>query len=82
VSSAPKTSPAALPREAVAKIIDARVRSKRCAEVVQAMLKEEIGRYGLCIFIKKDVRTYVQHYNQERLHMGIGLKTPAQLLAK
>ncbi len=45
-------------------------------------IQEEIGRHGLCIFIKKDVELYVQHYNQERLHMGIDFKTPAQLLAK
>jgi transposase InsO family protein len=58
-SSVPKTSPAALPKEVVARIIDARVHSKRCAEVVHAILKAEgvavslssvkrtLSRYGL-----------------------------------
>lgn len=59
MSSAPKRSPAALPKEIVAQIIDARVRSKRCAEVVHALLKADgvevslssvkrtLSRYGL-----------------------------------
>lgn len=45
-------------------------------------IQEEIGRHGLCIFIKQDVEAYMRHYNQERLHMGIDFKTPAQLLTK
>jgi transposase InsO family protein len=45
-------------------------------------IQEEIGRHGLCIFIKKDIQTYLQHYNQERLYMGINFKTPAQLTGK
>jgi len=58
-SSAPKTSPLALPEEIVGRIIHARVKSKRCAEVVHEMLKAEgvavslssvkrkLSRYGL-----------------------------------
>lgn len=45
-------------------------------------IQEEIGRHGLCIFIKEDVQVYVQYYNQERLHMGLDFRTPAQLLTK
>ncbi len=28
------------------------------------------------------IKKYLQYYNQERLHMGINLKTPQQLLTK
>lgn len=45
-------------------------------------IQEEIGRHGLCIFIPKDITTFLKHYNHERLHMGIKFKTPAQLLTK
>ncbi len=45
-------------------------------------IQEEIGRHGLCIFIKEDVQAYLRHYNQERLHMSLDFKTPAQLLTK
>ena len=58
-SSAPKTSPRSLSKEVVGRIIHARVKSKRCAEVVFEMLKGEgvqvslssvkrkLSRYGL-----------------------------------
>lgn len=58
-SSAPKTSPRSLPKETVGRIIHARIKSKRCAEVVYEMLKAEgievslssvkrkLSRYGL-----------------------------------
>jgi hypothetical protein len=45
-------------------------------------IQKEISRHGLCIFIKKDVEHYMQHYNQERLHMSLDFKTPAQILEK
>ena len=45
-------------------------------------IQEEIGRHGWCIFIPKDIKAYLYHYNTERLHMGINFKTPAQLIAK
>lgn len=38
-SSAPKTSPNSLPKEVVGKIIHARIKSKRCAEVVHEILQ-------------------------------------------
>src|SRR3989344_5861761 len=59
ISSAPKTPPRSLPRETVGRIIHARIKSKRCAEVVYEMLKAEgisvslssvkrkLSRYGL-----------------------------------
>lgn len=40
-SSRPKTSPKSLPKETVGRIIHARIKSKRCAEVVYEMLKAE-----------------------------------------
>lgn len=43
-------------------------------------IQEEIGRFGWCIFIPKDIEKYLNHYNHERLHMGINFKTPAQLI--
>lgn len=58
-SSAPKVSPLSLPEETVGRIIHARIKSKRCAEVVFEMLKAEgvevslssvkrkLSRYGL-----------------------------------
>lgn len=72
LSSAPKTSPRSLSKETVGRIIHARIKSKRCAEVVHEMLKVEgvkvslssvkrkLSRYGL---LKKrspwkKVRTY------------------------
>ena len=53
MSSAPKSSPAAIPKEIVAQIIDTRMRSKRCAEVVHAILKAE----GLAVSLSSVKRT-------------------------
>ena len=58
-SSAPKTSPLSLPKETVGRIIHARAKSKRCAEVVYEILRAEgiqvslssvkrtLSRYGM-----------------------------------
>ena len=43
-------------------------------------IQEEIGRFGWCIFIPKDISRYLHHYNTERMHMGIDFKTPLQML--
>lgn len=45
-------------------------------------IQEEIGRFGWCIFIPQDITAYLHHYNNERPHMGIKFKTPAQLIQK
>ena len=45
-------------------------------------IQEEISRFGWCIFIQKDIESYLHHYNTERMHMGIKFKTPAQLAGK
>jgi len=45
-------------------------------------IQEEIGRHGLCIFLPRDIRTYLKHYNTERMHMGIQFQTPAQVVGK
>jgi len=45
-------------------------------------LQEEPERHGLSIFIKKDIREYLRHYNTKRMHMGINFKTPRQMLTK
>lgn len=43
-------------------------------------IQEEMPRDNLCIFIEKDIATYVKKYNTERMHMGIQYKTPKQKL--
>lgn len=43
-------------------------------------LQEEIPRHGLCILIPGDIKTYLKHYNETRMHMGIKYKTPKQLI--
>ena len=45
-------------------------------------LQEEPQKYGLSIFIPKDIREYLKYYNTKRMHMGIKFKTPAQLIQK
>jgi putative transposase len=45
-------------------------------------IQEEIARHGWCIFIPRDIRAFLRHYNTERMHMGINFKTPAQLIMK
>jgi transposase InsO family protein len=45
-------------------------------------IQEEIGRFGWCIFIPKDIQSFLKYYNTERLHMGINFKTPSQLITK
>lgn len=45
-------------------------------------IQEEIGRHGWCIFIPEHISAFLNHYNTERLHMGINFKTPAQLIQK
>jgi transposase InsO family protein len=45
-------------------------------------IQEEIGRFGWCIYIPADIRSFIKYYNTERMHMGIAFKTPAQLLEK
>ncbi len=43
-------------------------------------LQEEPQKHGLSIFKAKDVEIYLKHYNFKRMHMGINLKTPSQML--
>ncbi len=45
-------------------------------------IQEEIGKFGWCIFIQKDIQSFLKYYNTERMHMGINFKTPAQLITK
>ena len=45
-------------------------------------IQEEIGRFGWCIFIQKDIKSFLKYYNTERMHMGINFKTPSQLITK
>jgi transposase InsO family protein len=45
-------------------------------------IQEEIGKFGWCIFIQKDIQAFLKYYNTERLHMGINFKTPIQLVRK
>jgi transposase InsO family protein len=57
-SSRPKTSPNALPREIVAKIIEVRTRTKRCAEVVHETLRQE----GVVVSLSS-VKRVLSRYN-------------------
>lgn len=43
-------------------------------------IQEEIIRYGWCILVQKDIDKFINYYNTKRLHMGIGFKTPIQLI--
>ena len=43
-------------------------------------IQEEMPRHNLCLSLKSDVATYLNHYNNERLHMGIAFKTPQEML--
>jgi transposase InsO family protein len=43
-------------------------------------LQEEPQKHGLSIFNVKDVKTYLEHYNNKRMHMGIKFKTPQEML--
>ena len=45
-------------------------------------IQEEIGKFGWCIFIPKDIQSFLRYYNTERMHMGINFKTPSQLIKK
>lgn len=56
-SSAPKYSPKSLPKETVGRIIHARIKSKRCAQVVHEMLKREGVSVSLSS-VKRKLSTY------------------------
>jgi transposase InsO family protein len=43
-------------------------------------LQEEPQKHGLSIFVRKDVKKYLQYYNTKRMHMGIKFKTPQEML--
>ncbi len=43
---------------------------------------ECLGRWPLERHIPKQLKTYLPYYNQERMHLGIQLKRPAELLAQ
>lgn len=45
-------------------------------------IQEEMPRHNLCLSLKTDVRVYLKHYNEKRLHMGIDFKTPTEMLMK
>jgi transposase InsO family protein len=57
ISSRPKTSPKSLSKETVGRIIHARIKSKRCAEVVHQMLKVEGVQVSLSS-VKRKLNTY------------------------
>ena len=43
-------------------------------------IQEEMPKHNLCMFIKKDIIKFLEHYNTKRLHMGINFKTPKQMI--
>ena len=45
-------------------------------------LQEEIGKFHGSIHVPEHVRSFLEYYNHERVHMGIDFKTPAQMLTK
>lgn len=45
-------------------------------------IQEEIGKFGWCIFLPKDILAFLEYYNTKRMHMGIDFKTPQQLIQK
>ncbi len=45
-------------------------------------LQEEPQKYGLSIFIPRDISRYLKYYNTKRMHMGINFKTPNSMLQK
>lgn len=55
-SAAPKTSPRSLPQETVGRVIHARIKSKRCAEVVYELLKAEGVKVSLSSVKRKLTR--------------------------
>lgn len=44
-------------------------------------LQEEPQKHGFSIFIAKDVKKYLEHYNTKRMHMGIKFKTPKEMIS-
>lgn len=57
ISSRPKTSPKSLDKETVGRIIHARIKSKRCAEIVYEMLKAENVKVSLSS-VKRKLNIY------------------------
>lgn len=45
-------------------------------------IQEEMPKHSLVISLKDDVKQYLKHYNEKRLHMGIEFKTPKEMLRK
>jgi transposase InsO family protein len=43
-------------------------------------IQEEMPRHSLAITLPRDVSTYLKHYNEKRMHMGINFKTPSKML--
>ena len=43
-------------------------------------IQEEMPKHELCILLPEDIRVYLKHYNEMRMHMGIQYKTPRQLI--
>ena len=42
-------------------------------------IQEEMPRHGLSLLTPEDIKTYLKHYNEKRMHMGIQYKKPIQL---
>lgn len=45
-------------------------------------IQEEMPKHELCILFPEDLRTYLKHYNEKRMHMGIEYKTPQQMVTR
>lgn len=42
-------------------------------------IQEEMPRHGFAMSVSKDIKAYLKHYNEKRMHMGINFKKPIQL---
>lgn len=43
-------------------------------------IQEEMPKHKLVLLLPEDISTYLKHYNEKRMHMGINFKTPSQLV--
>lgn len=41
-------------------------------------IQEEIPKHNLCIHLPEDIKSYLKHYNEKRMHMSLNFKTPTQ----
>lgn len=56
---------------------------ERFNRTIQEEMREQINRYKTNIpFLNQEIEGYLEYYNQQRLHMGIGFQTPYEVLRR